>query len=80
MGFVVFCLKFTAGSDYENVTAELTFSAGPVLTQCVNITIIQDDAVEGLVELFFVQLTTSNSSVTGLPTSSNVLIQDLDRK
>ena len=62
------------------MTAELTFTASPVLTQCVNITIIQDDAVEGLVELFFVQLTTSNSSVTGLPTSSNVLIQDLDRK
>jgi len=79
--FIVFCLKFTAGSDYENVTAELTFSAGPTLTQCVNITIFQDSAVENAVEFFSVQATTSSSSITGLPVSRRIIIQeDMDRK
>ena len=81
--FIVFCLKFTAGSDYENVTAELTFSAGPTLTQCVNITIFQDSTVESLAEFFTIQVATSNSGVTLSPTSGmlNVVIQeDMDRK
>ena len=79
--FIVFCLKFTAGSDYENVTAELTFSAGPTLTQCVNITIFQDSAVENSVEFFSVQATTSSSKIAGLPVSSTIIIQeDMDRK
>ena len=73
-----YCFKFTAGSDYGSVTQELTFTASPVLTQCVNITIIQDGAVEDSIEFFSVQVTTSNSSVNGLPTSSNVIIQDFD--
>ena len=73
------CLKFTAGSDYENVNAELTFSAGPTLTQCVNITIIQDGAVENLVEEFMVQVN-SSSSIAGLPDSATIFIQDMDRK
>ena len=83
MGFVVFCLKFTAGSDYENVTAELTFSASPVLTQSVNITIFQDSAVENSIEFFTIQVATSNSGVNLSPTSGmlNVVIQeDMDRK
>jgi len=65
------------------VTAELTFSAGPVLTQCVNITIFQDSAVENSVEFFTIELTTPNSGVTFSPPSGtlNIIIQeDMDRK
>jgi len=47
-----------------------------MLTQCVNITIFQDGAVENSVEFFSVQATTSS----GLPLSRNILIQDMDRK
>jgi len=71
-----------AGSDYENVTAELTFSAGLVLTQCVNITIFQDSAIDSSVEFFSVQVATSNSGVTFSPASGmlNVIIQeDMDQ-
>ena len=83
MGFIVFCPKFTAGSDYENVTAELTFSAGPVLTQCVNITIFQDSALENSVEFFTIQVATFNSSVTFLQDSGMLIViiqEDVDRK
>ena len=81
MNCLLFGLKFTAGCDYESVSQDLLFTASPVLTQCVNITIIQDGAVENLVEFFSVQASTSNSSINGLPTSTNVTIQeDSDRK
>ena len=74
-------LKFTAGIDYGSVTQELTFTASSVLTQCVNITIIQDSAVENSVEIFSVQAVTSSSIITGLPTSRTIIIQeDMDRK
>ena len=74
-------LKFTAGSDYGSVTQELTFTATPVLTQCVNITIIQDVAVENSIEFFSVQAVTSSNIITGLPTSRNIIIvDDMDRK
>ena len=72
--------QFTAGSDYERVSRDLVFTASPVLTQCVNITIIQDGAVENTVEFFSVQASTSNSSINGLPTTRTVIIQDMDRK
>ena len=74
------CLKFTAGSDYENVTAELTFSAGPTQIQCVNITIIMDGAVENSIERFTVQAVNTSGSITGLPVSVTIFIQDMDRK
>ena len=76
--FIVFCLKFTAGSDYESVTPELIFSAGPTLIQCVNIAIFQDSAVENVVEFFTIQVATFNSGVTFSPASGmlNVIIQD----
>jgi len=81
--YILFWLKFTAGSDYKNVTAELIFSAGPTLIQCVNIAIFQDSAVENTVEFFSVQGTTSSSSITFSPASGmlNIIIQDdMDRK
>jgi len=39
--------------DYSSLSQELTITANPVLTQCVNITIIQDGAVENSAEFFF---------------------------
>ena len=80
MNCLLFGLKFTAGSDYESVSRDLVFTANPVLTQCVNITIIQDGTVENAVEFFSVQASTSNSSINGLPTTTVVIIQDMDRK
>ena len=76
----LFGLKFTAGSDYDSLTQELTFTASPILTQCVNITIIQDGAVENSAEFFAVQATTSSSIITGLPVSRIIIIRDVDRK
>ena len=78
--FIVFCLKFTAGSDYDSLTQELTFTASPILTQCANITIIQDGAVENSAEFFAVQATASSSIITGLPVSRIIIIRDVDRK
>ena len=80
MNCLLFGLKFTAGSDYESVSRDLVFTASPVLTQCVNITVIQDGAVENSIEFFSVQASTSNSSINGLPTTMFVVIQDMDRK
>ena len=77
MNCLLFGLKFTAGSDYESVSRDLVFTSNP---QCVNITIIQDGAVENIVEFFSVQASTSNSSINGLPTTMVVIIQDMDRK
>ena len=57
------------------------FTASPVLTQCVNITIIQDGAVENSVEFFTVQAVNSSGIINGLPTTRIVIIQeDMDRK
>ena len=81
MDCLLFGLKFTAGSDYDSLSQELTFTASPVLTRCVNITITQDGAVENAGESFAVQATTSSSSIniTGIPTSTTVIIADTDR-
>jgi len=53
---------------------------GPVLTQCVNITIIQDGAVENSLEFLSVRAVTSSSIITGLPVSRFIIIRDVDRK
>jgi len=74
-----FLLKFTAGLDYESLNQVLTFPAGTTtLTQCVNITILQDSAVESFVEFFNIQANSTSISVT--PASVMILIQDNDRK
>ena len=75
-----FLLKFTAGLDYESLNQVLTFTAGTTtLTQCVNITIFQDNAVENFVESFNVQANSTDISVT--PASVSIFIQeDNDRK
>ena len=72
--------KFTAGSDYESLNQVLTFPADTtILTQCVNITILQDSAVENDFESFNVLANSTNISVS--PESVNVIIQeDNDRK
>jgi len=75
-----FPLKFTAGRDYESLNQVLTFTANTtILTQCVNITIFQDSAVENSVESFNVLANSMSISVS--PASVNVIIQeDNDRK
>ena len=79
---ITFDLKFTAGSDFENVTQELTFRpATPTLSECVNITIFQDSAVENSVEFFSVSAETSSGIITLSPATRTVIIQeDGDRK
>ena len=76
----IFLLKFTAGLDYESLNQVLTFPANTtILTQCVNITILQDSAVESFVEFFNVLANSTSISVT--PASVMILIQeDNDRK
>ena len=52
-------------------------------TQCVNITIFQDSAVENTVEFFSVQAATFNSGVTFSPASGMLTViieEDVDRK
>ena len=81
MNCLLFGLKFTAGSDYGSVSQDLMFTpSSALLTLCVNITIIQDGAVENVVEFFSVQASTSSSSINGIPTTRTVVIQDMDRK
>ena len=77
---ITFFLKFTAGSDYESLNQVLTFPANTtILTQCVNITILQDSAVENFVEFFSVQANSMSISLS--PESVVVIIEeDNDRK
>ena len=76
---ITFFLKFTAGSDYESLNQVLTFPANTtILTQCVNITILQDSTVENSFEFFSVLV---NSTISVSPVSVTVIIQDdNDRK
>ena len=75
-----FSFKSTAGRDYESLNQVLTFPADTtILTQCVNITILQDSAVESSFEFFSVLANSTTISVS--PESVNVFIQeDNDRK
>ena len=79
MKMFFFSFKFTAGRDYESLNQVLTFPAGTtILTQCVNITILQDSAVENSFEFFSVL---ANSTISVSPASVFVIIQeDNDRK
>ena len=57
----------------------LIFTASkPVLAQCVNITIIQDGAIEAT-EVFFVEARASGN-LTGLLNITRIFIVDRDRK
>ena len=76
---IYFFLKSTAGSDYESLNQVLTFPANTtILTQCVNITILQDGAVENSFEIF--RVLASSTSISVSPESVNFFIDDNDRK
>lgn len=66
------------GSDYGALSTSLTFeptnSLGPL---CVNISIVDDTAVEDD-ELFIVQLDTSDSAIIIAPNTSSVVILNDD--
>jgi len=67
----------TAGSDYVALSQELTFDSGDSDSQCVNITIIDDNVADGQIEFFRVRA----SSVTlADPTPENIILEDNDRK
>ena len=70
-----------AGSDYEQVSAPLTFPTGSVAgdMQCVNISIVDDVVFEGD-ETFTVTLTVTTSGVMERNTVTIVTIRDDDRK
>ncbi len=62
--------------DYESVMAQLLFGPGQV-KQCVNITILEDDILEGP-EDFQTNLSTSVDRVTLDPEMATVNIEDDD--
>ena len=70
-----------AGSDYEQISAPLTFPTGSVAgdMQCVNISIVDDFLFEGD-ETFTVSLTVTTPGVMEGNTSTTVTIRDDDRK
>ena len=70
-------LPSTAGSDYVALSLELTFDSGDSDSQCVNITIIDDDVADGQIEFFRVR---ASSATLADPTPENIILQDNDRK
>ena len=70
-------LSSTAGSDYVALSREFTFNSGDSDSQCVNITIIDDNAVESSIEFFIVRA--SSATLTD-PSPMNIILQDNDRK
>ena len=56
--------------DYTTLTEELTFNPGGSNQQCVNITILDDTAVESSVEFFTVQTTST------LPPATVIIMDD----
>ena len=76
---ISFFLKFAAGRDYESLNQVLTFPADTtILTQCVNITILQDSTVDSSFEVVTVQANSTSISVS--PESVDLFIDDNDRK
>ena len=78
-----YCIVVSAdsGSDYEQVSAPLTFPTGSVAgdMQCVNISIVDDVVFEGD-ETFTVTLTVTTPGVMEGNTLTIVTIRDDDRK
>ena len=69
-------LTSTAGSDYAALSRDLTFNPGAGSNQCVNITIIDDTAIDNSVEFFTVV-----ASSAGLTSRTvTIIISDSDRK
>ena len=62
--------------DYIALSRELTFSAGdPMTQQCVNITIVDDTAVESSPEFFSVQAT---STLLATARTASIILNDND--
>ena len=55
------CILLTGGTDYGGVASTVTFESGDT-EQFVNISIVNDDVLEG-VEMFTATLTTDDSNV-----------------
>ncbi len=71
----------TAGSDFNDTSMVLTFSSGASDsdTECMNVTIIEDEALEAN-QTFSVTLTTSDDDVDVVNNMMTVTITDNDSK
>ncbi len=69
----------TAGSDFDDTSMVLTFSSGASSddTECMNVTIMDDDALEAE-ETFSVTLTESDNDVDAVDIITAVSITDND--
>ena len=67
-------LLLTEGMDYEGLHAKLHFN-GTATTACVNVTIREDETLEGS-ESFFVVLSTTDPAVNIVERNMEVVILD----
>ena len=67
------------GSDYNNVSSSKVFSSGSVnsFTRCINITIIDDDALEGN-QSFILALTSPDPDVAVHGAVTTIVVEDND--
>jgi len=73
-----FCPPPTAGDDYTATAVDLYFSSARY-SQCTTISLVDDFILEG-VEMFTVNLNTSDATVLLMPAMATVIITDDDCK